>query len=38
MRKDVDARVMLDRAHTTWYRSEPGRTTSLVTAGALGGG
>lgn len=33
MRKDVDARVMLDRVHTTWYRSEPGRTTSLVTAG-----
>ncbi len=31
----VAARVELDRAHTTWHPSEPGRTTSLVTAGAF---
>ena len=29
----VNARVMLDRAHTTWHPSAPGRTTSLVTTG-----
>ena len=29
----VNARVMLDRAHTTWHPSTPGRTASLVTTG-----
>jgi protein-S-isoprenylcysteine O-methyltransferase Ste14 len=29
----VNARVTLDRAHTTWSPSAPGRTTRLVTSG-----
>ena len=29
----VGARVVLDRAGTTWHPTEPGRTTTLVTSG-----
>ena len=31
----VGARVMLDRAHTTWHPTEPERTTSLVSGGVF---
>jgi protein-S-isoprenylcysteine O-methyltransferase Ste14 len=31
----VGARIMLDRAHTTWHPAEPERTTSLVSGGVF---
>ena len=31
----VAARVELNRAHTTWHPTEPGRATSLVTSGVF---
>jgi protein-S-isoprenylcysteine O-methyltransferase Ste14 len=32
----VAARIMLDRAHTTWHPTEPERAANLVSAGVFG--